>query len=97
MALDGVSLVMNQVIGPFGQGGAIYVNHNGLCQGWHSALGANTAEFGGAIAALNAQINMTNTNFTNNNATQYDGGAIYMVSLEPAQLNLTNASLIRNR
>jgi predicted outer membrane repeat protein len=94
---DNVTLHDNHVLGPFGQGGAVFMNDIGVLHCDQCSFYSNTAEFGGAVAALDAQINMTNSSFTSNFATQYDGGAIYAVSTNITKMSLFGCNLTSNR
>lgn len=98
MELRDVTLQDNQVVGPFGQGGAMYINEDvmlqtdGVC-----ALHNNAAEFGGAVAMHDARVTLENCSITGNSATQYDGGAIYAVATGNAALRINASTASNNR
>jgi hypothetical protein len=72
ISFSNTTLHDNHVLGPMGQGGAVFVNEHAVLSCNQCQFYSNTAEFGGAVAALDAHVGMTNSTFTDNSATQYD-------------------------
>jgi predicted outer membrane repeat protein len=96
--LRDVTIQDNQVVGPFGQGGAIFVNQFGMLRAvGMRTMRNNSAEFGGAFAMYDAEVSVQNSSITNNTAMQYDGGAIYAVSTGNATLRVEGSTLANNR
>jgi predicted outer membrane repeat protein len=98
VSIGDIEFLDNHVFGQFGQGGAIFVSHLGVISGDRCTFTNNTAEFGGAVATLDAQVGTKDSAFNGNYATQYDGGAVYAVStMWSSSVNLSSCNLTDNR
>jgi predicted outer membrane repeat protein len=93
-----VNIQDNQAVGPFGQGGAIFINQFGMLRASSMrAIHNNSAEFGGPAAMHDAEVFIQDSSITSNTATQYDGGAVYAVSTGKATLRVNGSTLSDNR
>jgi hypothetical protein len=96
--LQDVIVQGNQVFGPFGQGGSAFINAGGvLLINSVRFMRGNSAEFGGAVAALDAHVTVSSSNISDNMAMQYDGGAVYAVSTSNTTLRFYESALSNNR
>lgn len=74
---DGARFEMNVAAGLGSQGGALYLINNATASLQNASFIHNTATQGGAIYAINSELDLKGAEFLNNTATSGPGGAIY--------------------